>query len=337
MTRNYNSKLKFAIILSLGLHVAILIALGISAFNYTSTYAGDVNGNAVDAIMVDPRIVSEQYARQVQQKDALVEAEKQRQQQADQRARELEEKQAAEQQRLKDLERERLAALEKQKQEAAAAQAAQAAAREAEAEAAKAKAQLEEQQKQALLAKQKAEEDAKLREQQVKAEQQRIEQEKLRAEAERQKAVEEAEKARQEAERQKQIAAAERAKAEQQKQSAAEEASRQQELNDILGSLTSNAPKVQQGVASGELDKYKTLLHNAISNKFNNSQLYSGKNCVLTIKIARDGLLLSVDSTEGDTALCREAISATKLAAIPKPTSDALYQAVKEVTVDFRP
>ncbi|WP_392565713.1 cell envelope integrity protein TolA [Utexia brackfieldae] len=322
MSKKNTPKLRLSVIFSIALHLGVLALLAYSAFISISPVVGD-NGNAVDAIMVDPKIVTEQYQRQMQQKTAVQEAEKQRQQQSEQRAKELQDKQAQEQQRIKDLEKERLAALSKRQEEAAAAQAAQEAKQQAEAAAAQAKMQLEEQQKQILLAQQKAEQEAKLRAAQALAEKQRIEKERAAAEAEKQKAVAEAQKAKVEADNL--------------KQKAAEESNRQAAVNDILGDLTSAKPKVQQGVSSAEKDRYISLVNNAIKNKFLNANSYIGKSCSIKLTIARDGLLLSVSGTDGDPVLCREAISAAKSAVIPKPATDALYQEVKNMDIVFTP
>lgn len=349
MLKKASDKFGVPVIVSVLLHVGLVALLGYNAWQYSiSPMAGDVNGSSIDAIMVDPSIMTEQYQRQLQYRLNQQQAEKQRQEQVDQQMRALQEKQLAEQARLKTLEKERLLALEKQKQELEAAQIASEAKKKAEDEAQKAKEEQEQQQKQALIAKQKAEEEAALRAQQARVEKERIEQERLKAESEKQKAQQEAELARQEAEKQKRLAAEAKAKAEQEaakqrqkeaeaKAQAAQEAQQQKMLDDILGGLTSNVPASQKGVSTGELERYKTLVHNAISNKFINPKLYSGQSCVLKIQLASDGLLLNVVSESGDSALCREAISATKLAIFPKPSSNQLYQQVKNLTIDFRP
>lgn len=342
MLKKASDKFGVPVIVSVLLHVGLVVLLGYNAWQYSiSPMAGDVNGSSIDAIMVDPSIMTEQYQRQLQYRLNQQQAEKQRQEQVDQQMRALQEKQLAEQARLKTLEKERLLALEKQKQELEAAQIASEAKKKAEDEAQKAKEEQEQQQKQALIAKQKAEEEAALRAQQARVEKERIEQERLKAESEKQKAQQEAEK-------QKRLAAEAKAKAEQEaakqrqkeaeaKAQAAQEAQQQKMLDDILGGLTSNVPASQKGVSTGELERYKTLVHNAISNKFINPKLYSGQSCVLKIQLASDGLLLNVVSESGDSALCREAISATKLAIFPKPSSNQLYQQVKNLTIDFRP
>jgi len=348
MAKKINSRFSLALTTSIVLHIGLIAVLGYSAWQYSSPYSGDVKGELIDAIMIDSSIMSEQYQRQLQHQLTSQQVKQKQQQQIEQQAKELQQKQLAEQQRLKELEKERLLAIEKQKQEADAIAKAQAEKQRIQQEAEKAKAELEAQQKQALIAKQKADEEAKLRAQKELEERQRLEKERKEAELAKQQAVAEAEKAKQEAEKQKQLLEQQRLNAEKEKQEklkaeqdakqkALDEQKQQQALNDILGGLTSNVPPSQQGVSTAELNQFKSQIHNAISNKFINPKLYSGKNCVLKIQLAPDGLLLNVTAEEGDATLCREAISATKLASFPKPKNNQLYQQVKNLTIDFRP
>lgn len=343
MSTKNNLNLKLSFILSLILHIALLVILGTSAFTYIRPNNGD-NGDMVNAIMVDPTVVSEQYLRQQTQQKAIQELEYQREHQSEQRNRELRQKQAEEQQRLKELERQRLESLKVQQKELEAAKQAQEAKLQAEQEAAKTKALLEEQKKEALLAKQKAVEEAERAKLEAKQLKQKAE-EAAKLEAEKQKQREEAAKI--EAEKQKQRQEAERLKAEQEKQKQLaekkkqeEELKNQQSFEDILGDLTSSEPKirqVQQGVSSEEIDKFKTQVHNAIASKFINSKTYRGKSCVIKIMIARDGLILDVSTGKGDPILCREAMAVAKKTIMPKPSSDAIYQQVKNLAIDFRP
>ncbi|KES17369.1 Membrane protein involved in colicin uptake, partial [Gilliamella apicola SCGC AB-598-I20] len=123
----------------------------------------------------------------------------------------------------------------------------------------------------------------------------------------------------------------------------AEQAKKDKALDDLLGGLISSSPSTsggsasRKGVSDGELNKYKSLVQNAISNKFvNPPNVYHGKTCELQIQIAPDGLLLNVIQKGGDADLCREALAATKLAVIPKPASN-LYSEVKTMNIDFQP
>ncbi|WP_170143345.1 cell envelope integrity protein TolA [Orbus hercynius] len=348
MPKNTNSKFSFALITSILLHVILIAVLSYSAWQSVSLSENNPQGESIDAIMIDTNIISEQYQRQLQHQLDSKQVKQQQQAQIEKQAQVLQQNQLAEQQRLKELEKQRLLAVEKQQQEQDAIANALAEKQKIQQDAEKARAQLEEQQKQALIAKQKADDEAKLRAEKERQDKQRIESERQKAEQEKQQALAEAEKAKQEAEKQKQILEQERLKveknkqeklriAQEAKQKAQEELQRQQAVNDLLGGLTSSVPKSQQGVSNGELDQFKSQIHNAISNKFINPKLYNGKNCVLKIQLASDGFLINVTAQEGDGALCREAISATKLAKFPKPKNDEIYQKVKNLTIDFSP
>lgn len=280
MSYKSNSKLSLPITVSIILHLVLIAILSYKAMHNNDASYGSLNGQSIDAIMVDPSVMTEQYQRQLQNKVSQQKAEQQRQQQLDKQTKQLQEKQLAEQQRLKELEKERL----------------------------------------------------KL------AEQQRQEQEKLAKEA-----AEKAEREKEAAEKAAKEAAEKAAKEKAAKRKAAESAKNDKVINDLLGGLTSSKPNSsgktasRKGVSDGELNKYQSLVKNAISNKFiNPNKLYSGKVCYLKIQIAPDGLLLDVVAQGGDPALCREAISATKLAIIPKPSS-AFYDEVKIMNIEFQP
>ncbi|OTQ55049.1 protein TolA [Gilliamella apis] len=239
MSNKLNSKLSLPVIISILLHGILIIALGYKFVSDTGENYGSINGNSIDAIMIDPSVMTEQYQRQLQTQV--------NQQKADQKTQELLDKQ------IKEL-------AEKAEAEKAAAE----------------------------------------------------------------------------------KAAAEKAAAEKKAKQKAEQAKKDKALNDLLGGLTSGTPSSggvasRKGVSDGELDKYKSLVQNAISNKFiNPPNVYRGKTCELQIQIAPDGLLLNVTSKGGDADLCREALAATKLAVIPKPAS-SLYNEVKTMNIEFQP
>ena len=284
MSNKLNSKLSLPVIISILLHGILIIALGYKFVSDTGENYGSINGNSIDAIMIDPSVMTEQYQRQLQTQV--------NQQKADQKTQELLDKQIKELAEKAEAEK---AAAEKAAAEKAAAE--KAAAEKAAAEKAAAE----------------------------KAAAEKAAAEKAAAE----KAA--AEKA-----------AAEKAAAEKKAKQKAEQAKKDKALNDLLGGLTSGTPSSggaasRKGVSDGELDKYKSLVQNAISNKFiNPPNVYRGKTCELQIQIAPDGLLLNVTSKGGDADLCREALAATKLAAIPKPAS-SLYNEVKTMNIEFQP
>ncbi|WMQ73828.1 MAG: hypothetical protein GPOALKHO_000846 [Sodalis sp.] len=127
-------------------------------------------------------------------------------------------------------------------------------------------------------------------------------------------------------------------------------ARRSSDVDALLGSLTeaenvlkvggspAGAGKAKQSGASGaEINAYKAQVSRAISDKFYDSSSYSGKMCDLRIKLAHDGLLISVTAVGGDPALCQAAVSAAKLATIPRPPSPQVYEVFKNATLGFSP
>ncbi|MGL9750448.1 MAG: cell envelope integrity protein TolA [Symbiopectobacterium sp.] len=304
-------KLKRAIIVSAVLHIILIALLVWSSFHFSMDASGGGGGSAIDAVMVDPNAVVEQYNRQQHE--------------------ELQQKQAAEQQRLKELEKERLQAQEDAKQQAQE-QAEQR--KQAEAAAAKAKAEAEQQAKAAADSKKKAEEEVK----------------KQAAVAAKKQAEEEA-KAKAVADAKAKAAADAKAKAAADKKAAAEAAAQSDSVDDLLSGLASskNAPKSGGGAPAGAgaakksgasgaaLDSYGGQVRAEIQSKFYDWQLYRGKTCTLRIKLAPDGLLVSVEAESGDPALCQAAIAAAKQARIPKPPSTDVYEAFKNAPIDFKP
>jgi TolA protein len=278
MSNKLNLKLSLPVIISIILHGILILILGYQfILDDNGENYGNIDGNSINAIMVDPSVMAEQYQRQLQSQANQQKADKQRQEQLDNQIKEIAAKAAAEK-----------AAAEKAAAEKVAAE--KAAAEKAAAE---------------------------------KAAAEKVAAEKAAAEK---AAVEKK-------------AAAEKAAAARK----AEQAKKDRALNDLLGDLTSSSPSVSGGTASrkgtsdGELDKYKSLVQNAISNKFiNPMNVYRGKTCELQIQIAPDGLLLNVTSNSGDIDLCREALAATKLTVIPKPASN-LYNEVKTMEITFQP
>ena len=320
-----NSKLSIPIVISIILHLILIVVLGYQAIqNIDGVNYGRETGNSIDAIMIDPSVMTDQYQRQLKTKESQQQADRKREQQLADQAKELQERQLAEQQHLKDLTKERIKLAEQLKQQEEERIAAEKAAAE---KAAAEKAAAEK----AAAEKAAAEKAAAEKAAAEKAAAEKAAAEKAAAE----KAA--AEKAAAEKK------AAEAKKAKQR----AEQAKKDKAINDLLGGLTAgapNSPSNQNGAAASrkgssddELAKYKALVTNAISNKFiNPANVYSGKSCVLQIQIAPDGLLLNVSSGGGDSALCREAVAATKLATIPKPAS-GLYDEVKNMIVEFQP
>ncbi|WP_216358564.1 cell envelope integrity protein TolA [Gilliamella apicola] len=345
-----NSKLSIPIVISIILHLILIVVLGYQAIqNIDGVNYGRETGNSIDAIMIDPSVMTDQYQRQLKTKESQQQADRKREQQLADQAKELQERQLAEQQHLKDLTKERIKLAEQLKQQeeeriaAEKAAAEKAAAEKAAAEKAAAEKAAAEK---AAAEKAAAEKAAAEKAAAEKAAAEKAAAEKAAAEkAAAEKAA--AEKAAAEKAAAEKAAAEKKAAEAKKAKQRAEQAKKDKAINDLLGGLTSgepNSPSNQNGAAASrkgssddELAKYKALVTNAISNKFiNPANVYSGKSCVLQIQIAPDGLLLNVSSGGGDSALCREAVAATKLATIPKPAS-GLYDEVKNMIVEFQP
>ena len=355
MSYMQNSKLSIPIVISIILHLILIVVLGYQAIqNIDGVNYGRETGNSIDAIMIDPSVMTDQYQRQLKTKESQQQADRKREQQLADQAKELQERQLAEQQHLKDLTKERIKLAEQLKQQeeeriaAEKAAAEKAAAEKAAAEKAAAEKAAAEK---AAAEKAAAEKAAAEKAAAEKAAAEKAAAEKAAAEkAAAEKAAAEkaaAEKAAAEKAAAEKAAAEKKAAEAKKAKQRAEQAKKDKAINDLLGGLTSgepNSPSNQNGAAASrkgssddELAKYKALVTNAISNKFiNPANVYSGKSCVLQIQIAPDGLLLNVSSGGGDSALCREAVAATKLATIPKPAS-GLYDEVKNMIVEFQP
>ncbi|END4737620.1 cell envelope integrity protein TolA, partial [Escherichia coli] len=129
------------------------------------------------------------------------------------------------------------------------------------------------------------------------------------------------------------------------------------EADDIFGELSSgkNAPKTgggakgnnaspagsgntkNNGASGADINNYAVQIKSAIESKFYDASSYAGKTCTLRIKLAPDGMLLDIKPEGGDPALCQAALAAAKLAKIPKPPSQAVYEVFKNAPLDFKP
>ncbi|MEX5715537.1 cell envelope integrity protein TolA [Serratia ureilytica] len=86
-----------------------------------------------------------------------------------------------------------------------------------------------------------------------------------------------------------------------------------------------------------EKEHYIAQLQAAIQSHLKDAEAYSGKRCRLSIKLAPDGMLISIRAEQGEPELCQAAIKAIANARLPKPPTTAVYEAVKSSTLEFRP
>ena len=57
----------------------------------------------------------------------------------------------------------------------------------------------------------------------------------------------------------------------------------------------------------------------------------------MVVEPSQNGMLLDIKPEGGDPALCQAALAAAKLAKIPKPPSQAVYEVFKNAPLDFKP
>lgn len=290
-TKEQNNKLSRSVVLSIILHVLLFNFIIWGSLNeIIKLGGGGQGGDLVDAIMVDPDTVIEQYnqlqRQQTGAKQAYVERKKRLQQQE-----ELRKQQEEEQKRLKMVEEERI----------------------------KIEREAEQQRKQAEEAAKKAKEQQKIAEEtaaKTKAEQERLIKEQAQA----------------------------KAKTDAAKQTFA--------VEDLLGGLIEQQPTQQtgdataadqkNGASSSDVTNYASKIKAAIQSKFYDSDIYRGKTCELSIKLAPNGMLINIaakSSAVNNQALCDAAIRAAKTAIMPKPPSRSIYDVFNEdgSTLVFKP
>ncbi|OAT47870.1 TolA family protein [Proteus hauseri ATCC 700826] len=309
---------------------------------------GGEGGQVVDAIMVDPNAVVQQYNQQKTQQASVQKAEQERKERAEQQEDELRQQQQKEQERLKTLEVERLQAKEaaeaQRRESAAAAAKAKEEQKVAEEAAAQAKTERDRILKEQADAKAKAEAEAK---KQAELAKQKADEAKAKAQAEA-KAEADA-KAKAEADAKAKAAAEAKAKAAADAKAKAAAAQQSKTVDSLLDGLVSDGNNKQSGAsamgqggsnrtgANGEgIDRYKGQVQSAIQQKFIDPELYKGKTCELKVSIAPDGLLISAKAVGGDPALCQVALRAANTAKLPKPPKD-IYEEVKSPVIEFKP
>ncbi|APC10820.1 MULTISPECIES: cell envelope integrity protein TolA [Providencia] len=361
-SKEKKDNLNRSLVMSVVLHIILigLIVIG-SLVSVVKLGGGGEEGTVIDAVMVDPGVVVEQYEQMQKQQNMVRQAAKERKEQEQKQEAELREQQEKEQKRLQQLEQERI---------------------KTERDTAKQQKQAEEQQKKALEAAKKAKEEQKIAEEaaaKAKAEKEKLVKEqaaeKAKAEAQAKKeaeaakakaekeAQEKAEKeAKEKADKEAKIKADKEAKAKADKEAKAKAAKAKAEaaknaasVDDLLGDLTASGPSKQGGQASAgtgggkksgasnaDVDNYAGKVKAAIQSKFYDSDTYRGRTCELQLVLARDGALMGIkpkNNPTNDAALCDAAIRAAKLASMPRPDSDKIFERVKRegIVVDFKP
>lgn len=353
-----NNNYTTSVIISLFLHALLLIALILGA-DFAMTESKPA-GNAIQAVVVDPALVHQQAQRQAAQK-----AEQDRLKRLEQQADALEKQRKAEAERVRKLKEDKLAAEKATREAEAERKAKQEAAEKAEqlgqqklaeqrkAETAAKKADAERKVKEAAAAKAEAERKAKqeaeekaeqLRQQKV-AEQRKAEEAAKKAEADR-KAKEAAKKKAEEAAKlaeQKRIEAEKQRKESERKAAEAKAKQQQQEaaLDNIFDGL--EAETQQRGGAKGqfivdETQRYGAIYKQMIQQNLLTDQSFIGKQCVLSMRLSANGLLLNVDQVSGDNTLCRAAKAAVvKISQFPMPEDPAVIEKLRNIKLTVSP
>ncbi|MGF1756818.1 cell envelope integrity protein TolA [Photobacterium sagamiensis] len=328
-----------AVIISLCLHALLLAAL-LWGTDF-SMNKPKIHGNTIKAVVVDPALVNQQAQKIRQQRNAAKKAEQDRLKRLEQQADSLEKQRKAEEQRLRELKADKLQA-EKET-------------RKAEAERKRVAVAKEKEKKKAAEEKRKADEATRVAKQQAakadaerKAKQEatrKAKEETRKAELARQKKVEEqrkAEEAARKAEEETRKAKAAQKEAER-KAAEAKELQRQQEdaLNDMFSGL--EAETEQRGGARGqfvtdEADRYGTIYTQMIQQNLLVDQGFLGKECVLTMRLSVNGLLLDASQAGGDKTLCRAAKAAVvKVSQFPMPDDPLVIEKLRSIRLTVSP
>ncbi|ARR48916.1 cell envelope integrity protein TolA [Photobacterium damselae subsp. damselae] len=358
-----NNNYTTSVIISLFLHALLLIAL-IWGADFAMTESKPA-GNAIQAVVVDPALVHQQAQRIRDQRQAAQKAEQDRLKRLEQQADALEKQRKAEAERVRKLKEDKLAAEKATREAEVERKAKQEAAEKAEqlrqqklaeqrkAEAAAKKADAERKVKEAAAAKAEAERKAKqeaaekaeqLRQQKV-AEQRKAEEAAKKAEADR-KAKEAAKKKAEEAAKlaeQKRIEAEKQRKESERKAAEAKAKQQQQEaaLDNIFDGL--EAETQQRGGAKGqfiadETQRYGAIYKQMIQQNLLTDQSFIGKQCVLSMRLSANGLLLNVDQVSGDNTLCRAAKAAVvKISQFPMPEDPAVIEKLRNIKLTVSP
>lgn len=259
-------------------------------------------GEPIKAVTVDQTAVDQHVKRLQAEQDKKRLAERKRIEELEKRLKRAENRRKAEEQRLKKLELERK---RKQREKERAEEAAR-----------KAKLKQKEEAKRAA----KAEADRKQKEAQRKrAEAERIKAEKAAAEAKKKREREEAERQRK--------AKAAKEQAELERMMEAEMAAENQQIG-----------AQRQAQILSEQQKYTSLIKATIQRHWLVDDLMAGKTCVLNIKLAQDGFVVSVNSGKGDPLVCNSARKAVqKAGTLPMSSDPEVNRKMRDIDLVVEP
>ncbi|MDD1782517.1 cell envelope integrity protein TolA [Enterovibrio sp. ZSDZ35] len=322
-------------------------------------------GQSIEAVVIDPSVVSAQAKKIREQRDEAKRQESDRLKRLEQQAEQLEKQREQEEKRLRELRTEKLAAekaareaeterkriSEAKKKAAEEQRKAEDAARVANEKAAAAEAERVRRVEQ----QRKAEEAAK----KAEADRQRAEQERLKAEEERKRQIAEKKKAEEEArkadeERKRKLAEKKKAeeaarKAEEARKEAerkAAEAKRKQveqeaALNELFSGLESesaNRDTARGRFISDEKARYGAIYTQMIRQNLLVDDSFLGQECVVKMRLSGTGLLLDVAEAGGNASLCRATKTAVlKVSSFPMPEDQDVAAQLQDIELTVKP
>ncbi|GGA76377.1 hypothetical protein GCM10011369_17810 [Neiella marina] len=289
--------------LSALVHVGIVALLSISmSMTPKPKIQPQPQGQPIQAVTIDQSRIDEQVKRIKADKERKRLAEKKRIEELERKLKEVENKRKAEQNRLKKLETER----KRKEQEKKAAD--------------KAVAEAKKKQKLEAEKARKAEAERKRKEAERKAA------EKAAAEAKKKREKEEAERRRKEEERKRK------------EQEAREQAELERLMQQELEAENQQIGQQRQAQILSEIDKFTALIRATIQRNWLVDSSMAGKQCQLTIRLARDGFVTSVDNGVGDPVVCSSARNAVlKAGTLPMSADPEVNQKMREIRLTVEP
>ncbi|HCS4145502.1 TPA: cell envelope integrity protein TolA [Salmonella enterica] len=105
----------------------------------------------------------------------------------------------------------------------------------------------------------------------------------------------------------------------------------------LVAAAKAGVSDVKESKSDSALVSYLKLIQNEIKNQLGDSlEIYKGKQCVLRMHLARDGLVSGFSIEGGSSDLCNASIDAVRrIKKFPAPPSDVIYQKIKDALLDF--
>ena len=125
----------------------------------------------------------------------------------------------------------------------------------------------------------------------------------------------------------------------QRKAKLAQERLHQAELDSLMAAeFDESFSSAQSSETASEIARYKALIQAKISRNWQVEPSMKGKTCTLAIRLASDGLVLSVKRSRGDTKLCNSARRATlKSKILPIPKDPEISSKFRDFDITLEP